>query len=189
MSYAATCNHPPVIVAYAGVALSSRIRQIARPWATIAVRVASNGKASNDSIIATSGSSIFDTAALKAAKQMQYQPAKSGCKPTSGTIAFNIGIGRNVYFTNPADHGPTLIASVTVATVPPPSGKGTAVIRVKINTEGSVSAVSLIKSSGDQRFDKDTLRSAARSAYLPAVKNFQPTSSDFQYNASFSSNQ
>jgi TonB family protein len=160
------------------------------PEATVAVTVDNKGQVVTAKIVQSAGEADLDAAALDSARTSTYAPATQNCKPVGETFGITIGFQPNDYACNHdayvvSQGSPPMPDDVTGAK----PGKATAIVRVIVAANGTVSGTTLTASTGNPNLDATALQAARQSTYSPKVVDCRAVAGDYIFKVTFDPNQ
>ena len=203
---APTCNTPNAAVTLIHAATPSypdSARDLGLGPVTVVIQVAVNadGSLASAHILTSSHNFAVDQAALNAIRTSMYSPMISNCNAVAASTNLSVEMipnGRSTVDPGapntttlataaPQCNDPNREATVTNAVSPYiPDGANlarsvTVVVRVSVDEIGSVRALHVVQSSGDDSVDAAVLKAARESSYAPRYVGCMPVSGEYLF--------
>lgn len=151
---------------------------------TVSLRVETDGTVSSPKVTSSSGSSLLDQAALKAAGNYRFKPAQQDGKPVAVWVSFVVVFKLDTE-KKPApaeafiavDNQPEIIKQIEPR-YPPQAVEdkieGKVFIQLFVDSSGKVTQAKVSKSSGNKLLDDAALEAGRKYEFKPARQNGQP---------------
>jgi len=158
------------------------------PQAVVAVTVDEKGRVVAAKIVQSAGEPDLDAAALESARSWTYAPATQNCKPAGETFGITIAFQSNDYDCNHdafVQGNPPMPAAFQNDTA---AGVKTAVVRVTVAANGTVSDTVLTTSTGNSALDAAAVQAARAATYSPKVVDCRAVAGIYLFKVTFDPN-
>lgn len=157
----------------------------------VSLRIQQDGSISDTVIVRSSGNDMLDQAALLCIGRRRFDVSRAKL-PTSGIVK-NVSVNWHADLPSqvpdkklqspPDEVTPPALVQSSFCGIPPggvPDGAGTTEVSFKVGIDGSMKAIAVTKSSGNQALDDATLNCISAWKYAPAKKNGKPVETEWR---------
>jgi TonB family protein len=159
---------------------------------TVQVTVDANGRVTKEKVDTSSGLTGVDQAALMAAAQSTYQPARQNCQPVAQTVDVDEVVRPD--WTQMIELCRTPYQDVAIIKQAMPQypdiarqirAGGRAEVDLTIGANGDVLKAAIAQSTGNMSLDQSALDAARTSIYAPKIVHCVPTTGSYHFVVTF----